>query len=123
MTRREVEMTAGEDRDDKVESGDDNVVGRDDRGESAMTRREVEMTRGKAAMTTGGRFERQRKISAFPAAAAKNLGVPGRAKVMVPPPLSFRSEARNLVFADRSPPHGRFEISPAGRDDSGGRSR
>jgi len=77
-----------------------------------MIRGNVAMTKLKAVMTTG-------EVGA----AAKNLGVPDRAKVMVPPPLSFRSEARNLVFADRSPPHGRFEISPAGRDDSGGRSR
>jgi hypothetical protein len=35
---------------------------------------------------------------------AKNLVVPGRAEAMVPPPLSFRSVARNLAFHGQSPP-------------------
>ena len=48
---------------------------------------------------------------------ARNLVVPDRAKAETPPPLSFRSEARNLVFSLRSDP---AEISPFGRDDSGG---
>ena len=36
----------------------------------------------------------------------------------MPPPLSFRSEARNLVFSLRSDP---VEISPCGRDDNRGK--
>ena len=51
---------------------------------------------------------------------ARNLVVPDKAKDWMIPPLSFRSEARNLVFPMRSNPG---EISPCGRDDSGGESR
>jgi len=120
MTRREVEMTAGEDRDDKVESGDDNVVGRDDRGESAMTRREVEMTRGKAAMTTGGRFERQRKISVF-SAGQRSWSRP-RCHFEAKREISFSLTGALPTAGLRSLPLVEMTAGE-GRDDSGGRSR
>jgi hypothetical protein len=46
----------------------------------------------------------------------KVLDVPGRAKAATPPPLSFRSEARNLTVPDRakamlSPPACHFKQS------------
>ena len=63
------------------------------------------MTAGVGRDDSGGRSRRQ--YSLFP---------PGRRPGCLPP-LSFRSEARNLVFPLRSDP---AAISPYGRDDSGG---
>ena len=56
-------------------------------------------------------------------ALARNLVVPGRAKVVITSPLSFRSEARNLFFPAEDYSQACLRSLPCGRDDSGGRGR